>query len=126
MGSLKGKQVQENPDPVETIITEIPTTLYERYRNVTIAIDIMYVNKIAFFVTISRDICFATREMIPDAQINTIMKVIKHVLNVYKTRNFKVTHILADGQFEHLSNEIASLGGMPNIVAQWEHVPDLP
>jgi hypothetical protein len=117
MGSLKGKQVRENPDPVETIITEIPTTLYERYRNVTIAIDIMYVNKIAFFVTISRDIRFATSEMIPDAQVTTIMKVIEHALNVYKTRNFKVTHILADGQFEHLSNEIASLGAMPNIVA---------
>ena len=124
-GSLKGKQVRESPDPVETIITEIPTTLYERYRNVTIAIDIMYVNKIAFFVTISRDIRFATSEMIPDARVNTIMKVIKHVLNVYKTRDFKVTHILADGQFEHLSNEIASLGAMPNIVARGEHVPEI-
>jgi hypothetical protein len=106
-------------------ISEIPTTLYERYKNVTIAIDIMYVNKIAFFVTISRDICFATSEMIPDAQVNTSMKVIKHVLNVYKARHFKVTHILADGQFEHLSNEIASLGTMPNIVAQGEHVPEI-
>jgi hypothetical protein len=102
---------------VEKIITEIPTTLYERYENETIAIDIMYVNKIAFFVTISRDICFASSEMLPDAQVNTIMKLIKHVLNVYKTRHFKVTHILADGQFEHLSNEIASLGAMSNILA---------
>jgi hypothetical protein len=85
----------------------------------------MYVNKIAFFVTISRDIRFATSEMIPDAQVNTIMKVIKHVLNVYKTRNFKVTHILADGQFEHLSNEIAILGAMPNIMARGEHVQEV-
>jgi hypothetical protein len=38
MARLKGKGVCENPDSVETIITEIPTTLYERYRNVIIAI----------------------------------------------------------------------------------------
>jgi hypothetical protein len=72
---------------------------------------------IALFVTIFRHLRFVTSEMLTDAQVNTIMKVIQHVLNVNKTRQYKVTHILGDGQFEHLSNEIASLGAMPNIVA---------
>ena len=87
IGSLKGKQVQKTPDPVQTNIIEIPSHIFERYQNVIIATDIMYVNKTAFLVTISRNIRFATSEMINNLRNTTIMKAIQQVPNVYSHRH---------------------------------------
>jgi hypothetical protein len=95
-------------DAMAAYITEIPPHIFERYQNVIVAVDIMYINRTTFLVTISRNIHFATSEMINDLRHTTIMKAIQQVLNVYRVRNFKVTHLLADGQFETMSNQIAS------------------
>jgi hypothetical protein len=92
---------------------------------VKVAVDIMYVNKIPFFVSISRDIHFCTSEMLHDLKNQTILKAVGHVVNIYKTRDFRVTHILADGQLDSLSNEIAAMGIIANITAQDEHVPEI-
>jgi hypothetical protein len=49
---------------VETQIMDINNELMERYGNVTMTGVIMFVNKITFFLCISRAIKFATLEMI--------------------------------------------------------------
>jgi hypothetical protein len=64
IGSLKGKQVPLTPDVVHFNVPEMPAFIYERYKDVKVAVDIMYVNKIPFFVSISRDIHFCTSEML--------------------------------------------------------------
>jgi hypothetical protein len=61
IGSLKGKTIRQTPNVVELPTIEIPPFILEHYQNVVIAADIMYVNKIPFFVTISRNIRFAIR-----------------------------------------------------------------
>jgi hypothetical protein len=85
IGSLKGKQVQLNPDAVHPYVPEMPTYIYERFKAVTVAVDIMYVNKISFFVSISRDIHFCTSEMLDNLKIQTILRALRHVANIYKT-----------------------------------------
>ena len=83
----------------------------------------MFVNKLPFLVTTSRHLRFGTTEMINNQRKPTIMKAIQHVLNIYQTRNFKGTHLLMDGQFETMKDEVSSLGVTANIVARGEHVP---
>jgi hypothetical protein len=63
-GSLKGKTVRKQGKAIEIKITDIPLPIMEKYQNVTLAVDIMTINKICFFLSISRNIHFGTGEMI--------------------------------------------------------------
>jgi Zinc knuckle len=125
VGSLKGKTVRQTPDAVKINYFPIPLDILERYRDVIIAADIMYLGKMAFFVTISRNLRFGTTEMIQNQKNETILKAIRNVLNIYEGRGFKVSHFLMDGQFNSLRNEILSLGIDLNAVARQEHVPEV-
>ena len=125
IGSLKGKTVRKTPDAVKVNKMHVPKSLSERYHEVIVTADIMYINKVMFLVTISRHLRFATSQMIINQKGTTIMGSLKQVLNLYHGRNFKVTHFLMDGQFEPLRNEISSMGVSLNTVAREEHVPEI-
>jgi hypothetical protein len=91
----------------------------------SLAGDIMFVNKISFFVTISRSLKFGTVEMIMNQKSPTIIQAIKGVRDIYRRRGFCVTHILMDGQFEPIRGDLAGLHITLNTVANDEHVPEV-
>jgi hypothetical protein len=93
-----------------------------RYRNITIAGDIMFVNTISFFMTISCHIKFGTTEMITSQSAKTLMPSIKNFQATYLKRAFKITTILLDGQSESLRGNAAAIGITLNIVSCDEHV----
>jgi hypothetical protein len=103
----------------------MPEGLIEHHQNVIVAADIMYLNKMAFFVTISRDLLFGTTEVIKNLKNETLIKAIRNVLNTYQERGFKVSHFLMDGQFDSLRYTLSGLGINLNIVARQEHVPEV-
>ncbi len=51
LGSLKGKTVHRPSPHVEAGIDPVPPAILTRHRDVTLAVDIMFVNKIPFLVT---------------------------------------------------------------------------
>ena len=63
LGSLRGKTVRRGGKHVVIDRQDVPRTIMDGYRNVTLCIDIMFVNKIAFLVMISRGIKFGMVEM---------------------------------------------------------------
>jgi hypothetical protein len=60
LGSLKGKTVHRPPQPVQPPMNDLPVEIMHTYKDVTLCGDIMLVNKLLFFVTISRHIHFTT------------------------------------------------------------------
>ncbi len=118
LGSLKGKTTHSTTDHVRSEHTNIPITIMSRYRHVTIAGDIMFVNKIPFFMTISRHIKFGTAEMIKSQTSATLLTAIKQVKSAYVKRGFNITHLLVDGQFEPLRGEAAAIGITLNVVSR--------
>jgi hypothetical protein len=83
VGSLKGKMTRQTPRSViVTRATNIPVTILRQYRNVVIFADIMFVNKTAFFVSISRNIRFSTTEMIENQRPDTIASAAKQVIQL--------------------------------------------
>ena len=62
IGVLKGKTTRKTI-PV-SIIKPIP--IPEQYKDITLAIDIMYINAIPFLTTISRNMQFGSVQAIPD------------------------------------------------------------
>jgi len=125
IGTLKGKTVRHTAPRVEGYTVDIPSTVMSQYRNVILAGDIMFVNKIAFFMTISRHIKFGTAEMILDQKNKTILTAIKQVKSMYMRRGFIIQTLLMDGQFESLRGDIADLQITLNTVSNDEHVPDI-
>jgi Reverse transcriptase (RNA-dependent DNA polymerase) len=127
VGSLKGKTVRKTSPPVKPEYANIPATIMSRYQQVTLAGDIMFVNKLPFFVTISRHIRFSTSEFLKNKKSDTIFQAIKHVHQTYTKRGFKVKTLLLDGEFDKdgLNGEVAGLGCNMNAVAREEHVPEI-
>jgi hypothetical protein len=68
VGSLKGKTMRRKGEHVAYTSVPVPDTLMLQYRDVTMGADIMFVNKLPFFVTISRNIKFCTAQLIPKSQ----------------------------------------------------------
>ena len=94
-----------------------------RYHDVIIGADIVFVNKLPFMVTISRNIKFCTAELILDQKQETLFAAIKAVSNIYGIRGFVAKFIFMDGQFEVLRDDLAGAGMTLNTVERGEHVP---
>ena len=84
VGSLKGKTVTRKGLTVAGQITGVPPAIKQKYQNVTLCIDIMFVNKIPFLLTISRGLHFGTVENLNTRQIMTVRNGLRKVLAHYK------------------------------------------
>jgi hypothetical protein len=121
LGSLKGKTVRRANDHVLTGIDPMPSEIMEIYHDVTLAIDITFVNKVPFFITVARGIKFGTIEVLTNRQTQTVRDCLKKVVRLYMARGFHVTTILADNEFKPLRQWYPSL----NTCAANEHVPEI-
>jgi hypothetical protein len=125
VGSLKGKTVHRGAAHVDICTVNIPASLISQYREVVLAADVMFVNKIHFFFTISRDTKFGTTKVLPNQKIPALKSAMTHVLCIYRKRGFIVKTILMDGQFEPLHGDLADLQLTLNTVSNDEHIPEV-
>ena len=58
--ALKGKTTNRKVDHVIVPITRIPKEILRDYKNITLYIDVMFINGIKFLLTVSRNIDFVT------------------------------------------------------------------
>jgi len=121
LGSLKGKTVYRPSRHVRAGVDPVPPDTLRRHRNVTLAIDIMFVNKIPFLVTVSRNIRFVTVTDLANRQSTTVEKALHGVIKLYRHRGFGVTTILCDQEFECLRPTFPFL----NTCGADEHVPEI-
>ena len=49
-----------------------------------------------FFITMAKNVKFTTVEILVDIKIETILKCIDTIINIYKTRGIKVSSFLMD------------------------------
>lgn len=64
VGNLKGKTVRKPSHRVTGVHIPIPPHIMSKYRDVTLAGDTMFINKMPFLVTLSRHIRFGTAELL--------------------------------------------------------------
>jgi hypothetical protein len=110
---------------VQSAPTNPPIQIMSRYKDVTVACDIIYVNTIPFFMFVSRHIKFGTAEMITSETVKTLLTANKQVKRAYAQRGFALRTMLLDGQFEPLRADLAGIGIGVNGVARDEHVPEI-
>ena len=104
---------------------EIPKSILESNKNITLSIDIMFVNKIPFVTTISRYVKFTTVEVIQKRTKSQLSECIKNIVAIYTQRGFKVNHALLDGEFVPLRTDLLNMGILANFATRNEHVPEI-
>jgi hypothetical protein len=124
-GSLKGKTVRQTPGS-DVKNTDIPPYILgiKNYGNVTLAADILFINRLAFLVTISRNVKFSTCEFLKDMKANTILHGILQVIGLFQSHGFTVTHLLLDEQVGSIQSGLISHNIVSNIIGCTEHVPE--
>ena len=121
LGYLKGKTV-DRPNPhVSTGVDLVPHEILKLHKSITICIDIMFINKIPFFMTLSQNLKFGTVEALSNRQVPTIIDKIKAVTWLYQHSGFRVISIMADTEFKPIRPSFPFL----NYYGAHEHEPDM-
>ncbi len=125
VASLKGKTTRKTPKPVKTDMVEIPTEIRDLHRIVVLTIDVFFVNKVPFFLTLSRKICFSTVTHLENRKIETIFRALKSIFMYYLQKGFQIMTITADNEFAPLGELLYELPGAPtlNLTSANEHDP---
>jgi hypothetical protein len=79
VAALKGRTVRIKPEPVTTNTVHIPKEIREIHKEVTLTMDIFFVNQIPFFVTLSRSLYFTTVTHLPNRSLGEIFKALKGI-----------------------------------------------
>jgi hypothetical protein len=124
IASLKGKTPRSKPAPVVSDFVKIPESILDMHKDVILLADIFFVNKIPFFMTISRNLCFLTVNHLADRKPETIFAAYKTVHAMYLHRGFRIKHVNLDGIFGPIQALIQELGTRANLASANEHVPE--
>ena len=126
IGSLQGKTTRRQPHQVNPVWVPILPTVHERYKDVTLGGDVMFVNGQPFLTTISRNIYFGIAKALSDQSNKSLIAAFQNVRRIYSAGRFRIQFILLDGQFETACKALPNaLKTDPNITGQDEHVGDI-
>ena len=123
LGALKGKTLKHRSVPVAGTIKGVPPTILERFQEVVLAIDLMFVNKVPFLITVSRGLHFGTVEFLTNRQVPTLTTAFTRIDQTYHRCGFHVATTLGDLEFEPLQAQFGDISF--NFCAQNEHVPEI-
>jgi len=83
LGSVKVKTKRHATEHVNITWIKVPRELLEIYGDMTLAIDIMAINKMPCMISTSRNIHFSTAELIHNKTKQTLMKLIQQNSRTY-------------------------------------------
>ncbi|KAL7461076.1 hypothetical protein ACHAXS_001511 [Conticribra weissflogii] len=83
----------------------------------------MFVDRLPFVVTISRNIKFITVHQLPSRTAPELAESSKETIRIYQRGGFKVQTLLMDGEFEKIKPLMPEV--IVNTTASGEHVGDV-
>jgi hypothetical protein len=126
MYAIKGKSTRSKPKVVINDYGEVPKELIDAQKNVTLCVDIMFLDEVAFLVTVSKYIKYITLRFLEDQKSGTIMKALQHVFTTYKAAGFAIKEVHCDRGFVTLESDIErEFDAKVNLTAAQEHQPDI-
>jgi hypothetical protein len=124
LATLKGKTTRKNGEHIPGANPiPLPDYIVEHHADVTLCIDIFFVQGQRFFHTISRKIKFRTVNPVTSLTKATLIENTMAVINAHRQRGFNVSTIHADGAFECMREAVAPT--ILNINAADEHVGEV-
>ena len=90
--------------PVVMDYVEVPCSLVEQNKIVTLAADVFFVDGTGFLMTVSQRIKFITAEHVPVRTVKSLAKHIDRVVHIHTRAGFTVRTILMDGEFKKMKD----------------------
>jgi hypothetical protein len=127
IAALKGETTRSKTRPVARDYVKVPKELLKLHKEVFLTTDIFFVNKIPFFLTLTRKICFTAVNHLADRTFPQIFKAFKEMYQYYLQRGFHITTVHADGEFAPIKTLIKAMPGGPmvNLASANDHVPEI-
>ena len=122
IAGLEGTTTRRASARVHFVGKSVPDDCYHLQRFVTLAADVIFVNRVSFLVTLARRIKLYTVEHIPNWAGPVLSNSLKNILNVYTGEDYTVKVILMDMKFETNHDEIDM--AIVNTTGEREHVTD--
>ena len=85
---LQRRSTRKKPKRIVPEYMGIPRALYERHNYVTLTAYVMFVNGIAFWVSLSRGIRLYTCEHVPNQKAKQLAKSVRRIVNLYARGGF--------------------------------------
>ncbi len=82
LAGVRGRTVRRPPDSVTTNYVQIMCALLERHQQVTLAVDVMFVNGIPFLVSMARGLNLVTAEHMPTRTAKQLATGIVRVMDI--------------------------------------------
>ena len=125
LANIRGKTVRRKPDRVRTDYVDIPRVILDVHRYVTLVADVMFVNKVPFLVSCSRNLNLITIEHVPSPKrtASKLGYLLQRIIRVYARAGFTIQTILMDNEFEKVRDHI--LDATMNTPAASEHVGEI-
>jgi hypothetical protein len=113
VAALKGKTTWTKPDLVARDFVKVPVELLKLHKEVIyMTVNLFFVNKIPFFLTLSHNICFMAINHLTNRTVLQIFMAFKEIYQYHLHGGFCMTMIHADGeQSAPLKTLIKSLPG---------------
>jgi hypothetical protein len=83
IAALKGKTTWRKPIPVAADFIKVPIELVKLHKEVFLTVDLFFVNKIPFFLMLSRSICFTAINHLANRSVINIFKAFKEIYQYY-------------------------------------------
>jgi hypothetical protein len=127
IATLKWEITRSKTHLVARDYVKVPKELLKLHKEVFLTTDIFFVNKIYFFLTLSRKICVTAVNHLADRTVPQILKALKEMYQYYLQRGFHITSVHVDGEFAPLKTLIESMSGCPmvNLASANDQVPDI-
>ena len=103
----------------------VPHEIFEENRNLTLSVDVMFVNRIPFLTSISRHLKFTTAETLHNRTTSQLVQCVTNVKALYTKRGFNVTAALMDGEFVPMRTALLKMVVLLNTASDLEHVPEI-
>ena len=84
----------------------MPPELVRQHSNITLSMDVMYVNGIGFLTTIGYPLYYKKTEHVSDGKAKTLYDALDKILRIYNSGGFRVDTINCDNGFRALMDVV--------------------
>jgi hypothetical protein len=127
VATLKGNTVRSSTLGVKGVTLKVPKEFLKLNKDVFLTMDIFFVNKVIFFLTLSRKIDFTAVNHLSWRKASEIFKAFKEVYKYFLQRGFWIAEVHANNEFGALRALILDIPRGPrlNLASANEHVPEI-
>ena len=124
--TLKGKSVRSKSVPIKDERIELPEELQLRNKELELAIDILYIDRSLFLVSIDRSLKFRATVPLKDRESSEIFSALDVILRHYNNEDYEIKTIHCDREFKSMMDEVADEMHINMVYASSnDHVPDI-